>query len=38
MQLLDTEQSDFNKSYVEAEAHDARERWFHMVVWEKREE
>jgi hypothetical protein len=38
MQWLGTEQSDFDKSYVEGEARDARERWFHMVEWEKREE
>jgi hypothetical protein len=36
MQWLDTEQSDFDKSYVEGEACDARERWFCMVEWEKR--
>jgi hypothetical protein len=35
---LDTEQSDFDKRYVEGEARDARERWFCMVEWEKREE
>jgi hypothetical protein len=38
MQWLDTEQSDFDKSYVEGEARDARERWLRMVEWEKREE
>jgi hypothetical protein len=38
MQCLDTEQSDFDKRYVEGEACDARERWLHMVEWEKREE
>jgi hypothetical protein len=38
MQWLDTEQSDFDKSYIEGEARDARERWFRMVQWEKREE
>jgi hypothetical protein len=38
MQWLDTDQSDFNKSYVKGEARDARERWLHMVEWEKREE
>ena len=38
MQWLDTEQSDFDKRYVEGEARDARERWFRMVEWEKREE
>jgi hypothetical protein len=38
MQWLDTEQSDFDKWYVEGEARDARERWFRMVEWEKREE
>jgi hypothetical protein len=38
MEWLDTEQSDFNKSYVEGEARDARERWLRMVEWEKREE
>jgi hypothetical protein len=38
MQWLDTEQSDFDKSYVEGEARDARERWLCMVEWEKREE
>jgi hypothetical protein len=38
MQWLDTEQSDFNTNYVEGEARDARERWFCMVEWEKREE
>jgi hypothetical protein len=36
MQWLDTEQSDFDKSYVEGEARDARERWLRMVG--KREE
>jgi FtsZ-interacting cell division protein YlmF len=25
-------------SYIKGEARDARERWFHMVEWEKREE
>jgi hypothetical protein len=29
---------NFDKSYVEGEARDAREMWFHMVEWEKREE
>jgi hypothetical protein len=38
MQWLDTEQSDFDKSYVEGEARDARERWLRMVEWENREE
>jgi hypothetical protein len=38
MQWLDTEQSDFDKSYFEGEARDARERWLRMVEWEKREE
>jgi hypothetical protein len=38
MQWLDTEQSDYDKSYVEGEARDARERWLRMVEWEKREE
>jgi hypothetical protein len=38
MQWLDTEQSDFDKSYVEGEARDARERWLRMVEWERREE
>jgi hypothetical protein len=38
MQWLDTKQSDFDKRYVEGEARDARERWFCMVEWEKREE
>jgi hypothetical protein len=38
MQWLDTEQSDFDKSYIEGKAHYARERWFHMVEWEKRNE
>jgi hypothetical protein len=38
MQWLDTEQSDFDQSYVEGEARDARERWLRMVEWEKREE
>jgi hypothetical protein len=38
MQWLDTEQSDFDKSYVEGEARDARERWLRMVECEKREE
>jgi hypothetical protein len=38
MQRLDTEQSDFDKNYVEGEAHDARETWFRMVEWEKKEE
>jgi hypothetical protein len=38
MQWLDTDQSDYNKIYVKGEAHDARERWLHMVEWEKREE
>jgi hypothetical protein len=37
MQWLDTEQSDFDKWYVEGEASDARDRWLHMVEWEKRE-
>jgi hypothetical protein len=37
MQWLDIEQSDFDKSYVEGEARDARERWLRMVEWEKRE-
>jgi hypothetical protein len=37
MEWLDTEQSDFDKSYVKGEARDARERWFRMVEWEKRE-
>jgi hypothetical protein len=36
MQWLDTEQSNFDKSYVNGEARDARERWLHMVEWEKR--
>jgi hypothetical protein len=36
MLWLDTEQSDFDKSNVEGEARDARERWLHMVEWEKR--
>jgi hypothetical protein len=34
MRWLDTEQSDFDKSYIEGEAHDAREWWFRMVEWE----
>jgi hypothetical protein len=38
MLCLDTEQSDFDKSYIEGEARDARERWFHIVEWEKRDE
>jgi hypothetical protein len=38
MQWLDTEQSDFDKRYVEGEARDARERWLPMVEWDKREE
>jgi hypothetical protein len=38
MQWLDTEQSDFNKSYVEGEARDAMERWLRMVEWKKKEE
>jgi hypothetical protein len=38
MQWLDTEQSDFDKSYVEGEARDARERWLRMVEWAKGEE
>jgi hypothetical protein len=38
MQWLDTEQSDFDKSYFEGEARDARERWLRMVEWEKRDE
>jgi hypothetical protein len=38
MHWLDTEQSNFDKRYVEGEARDARERWFCMVEWEKREE
>jgi hypothetical protein len=38
MQWLDIEQSDFDKSYVEGETRDARERWFRMVEWEKRGE
>jgi hypothetical protein len=37
MQWLDTEQSNFDKRYVEGEARDARERWFRMVEWEERE-
>jgi hypothetical protein len=36
MQWLDTEQSDFDKRYVEGVGCDARERWFCMVEWEKR--
>jgi hypothetical protein len=36
MQWLDTEQSDFDKRYIEGEARDATERWFCMVEWEKR--
>jgi hypothetical protein len=35
---MNTEQSDFDKRYAEGEARDARERWLHMVKWEKREE
>jgi hypothetical protein len=31
MQWLDTEQSDFDKRYVEGAARDVRERWFRMV-------
>jgi hypothetical protein len=27
----------FDKRYVEGVGHDARERWFYMVEWEKRE-
>jgi hypothetical protein len=38
MQWLDTEQSNFDKSYVKGEARDARERWLRMVEWEKRME
>jgi hypothetical protein len=38
MQWLDIEQSDFDKSYVEGEARDARERWLRMAEWEEREE
>jgi hypothetical protein len=38
MQWIDTEQSNFDKSYVEGEARDARERWLRLVEWEKREE
>jgi hypothetical protein len=38
MQWIDTEQSNFDKSYVEGEARDAREMWLRMVDWEKREE
>jgi hypothetical protein len=38
MQWLDTEQSDFDKSYVDGEARDARERWLRMVECENREE
>jgi hypothetical protein len=38
MQWLDNKQSDFDKSYVEGEARDARERWLRIVEWEKREE
>jgi hypothetical protein len=37
MQWLDIEQSDFDKSYVEGEARDARERWLRMVECENRE-
>jgi hypothetical protein len=37
MLCLDTEQSDFDKSYIEGESRDARERWFRIVEWEKRE-
>jgi hypothetical protein len=37
MQWIDTKKSDFDKSYVEGEACDARERWLCMVEWEKRE-
>jgi hypothetical protein len=37
MQWLDTEKSDFDKRYVEGAGCDARERWFRMVEWEKRE-
>jgi hypothetical protein len=35
MQWLDTEQSDFDKRYVEGAGCDAREKWFRMVEWEK---
>jgi hypothetical protein len=38
MQWPDTKQSDFDKSYIEGQARDARERWLRMVEWEKREE
>jgi hypothetical protein len=38
MQWLDTEQTDFDKSYIEGEARDARKRCLRMVLWEKREE
>jgi hypothetical protein len=38
LQWLDTQQSDDNKRYVESMAHDARERWFHMIEAEKQEE
>jgi hypothetical protein len=38
MQWPDTEQSDFDKWYIEGEARDAREWWFRMVEWEKRGE
>jgi hypothetical protein len=36
MQWLDTEQPDFDKSYIEGEAPDARGRWLRMVEWEER--
>jgi hypothetical protein len=38
IQWLDTEQSDLDKSYVEGETRDARERRLCMVEWEKRME
>jgi hypothetical protein len=36
MQWLDTEQSEFDKRYVESSGRDARERWRCMVESEKR--
>jgi hypothetical protein len=36
MQWLDTEQSDFDKRYVEGASCDVRERWFCMVEGGKR--
>jgi hypothetical protein len=35
MQWLDTEQSDFDKRYVEGASRDARERWLCIVELER---